>query len=62
MFNLLKKFLSSSNESEIAELQKLVDDINATESHYASLDDEVLSSQTDLLIEKYENLQSLDEI
>ena len=51
MFNLLKKFLSNSNESEIAELQKLVDDINAIESHYASLDDKMLSSQTDLLVE-----------
>ena len=55
MFNLLKRFLSNSNESEIAELQKLVDDINAIESHYASLDDEILSSQTDLLVEKYKN-------
>ena len=62
MFNLLKKFLSNSNESEIAELQKLVDDINAIESHYASLDDQMLSSQTDLLVEKYKNKQSLDEI
>ena len=62
MFNLLKRFLSNSNESEIAELQKLVDDINAIESHYASLDDKMLSSQTDLLVEKYKNKQSLDEI
>ena len=53
MFNLLKKFFSNSNESEIAELQKLVDDINAIESHYSSLDEEILSSQTDLLVEKY---------
>ena len=62
MFNLLKIFSSNSNESEIAELQKSVDEINAVESHYASLEDEALSSQTDLLIEKYENSQSLDEI
>ena len=62
MFNLLKIFSSNSNESEIAELQKSVDEINAVESHYASLEDEALSSQTDLLVEKYENSQSLDEI
>ncbi|MFL2653391.1 MAG: preprotein translocase subunit SecA [Dehalococcoidia bacterium] len=62
MFNFIKKLIKNSNEEEIKNLLKIVDEINSLESNYNSLSDEELKKSTLILKEKYSVNKSLDEI
>ncbi|MBP05349.1 MAG: preprotein translocase subunit SecA [Chloroflexi bacterium] len=62
MFNFIKKLIKNSNEEEIKNLLKIVDEINSLESNYNSLSDEELKKSTLILKEKYSVNNSLDEI
>jgi len=62
MFNFIKKLIKNSNEEEIKNLYKIVDEINSLESKYASLSNEALRDSTKLLKEKYKSNESLDDI
>tara|TARA_B100001250_G_scaffold153770_2_gene132074 strand:+ start:11928 stop:14510 length:2583 start_codon:yes stop_codon:yes gene_type:complete len=62
MFNFIKKLIKNSNEEEIKNLLKIVDEINSLESNYNSLSDEELKKSTLILKEKYTVNKSLDEI
>ena len=62
MFNFIKKLIKNSNEEEIKNLLKIVDEINSLESNYNSLSDEELKKSTLILKNKYSVNKSLDEI
>jgi len=62
MFNFIKKLIKNSNEEEIKNLFKIVDEINSLESKYSSLSDEELKSYTEKLKEKYISHKSLEDI
>jgi len=62
MFNFIKKLIKNSNEEEIKNLFKIVDEINSLESKYSSLSDEELKSYTEKLKEKYMSHKSLEDI
>ena len=62
MFNFIKKLIKNSNEEEIKNLFKVVDEINSLESKYSSLSDEELKSYTEKLKEKYMSHKSLEDI
>ena len=62
MFNFIKKLIKNSNEEEIKNLFKIVDEINSLESNYASLSDEELKNSTNILKEKYKSNESLDDL
>jgi len=62
MFNFIKKLIKNSNEEEIKDSFKIVDEINSLESKYLSLSDEELKSTTEILKEKYKSNKSLEEI
>jgi len=49
MFNFIKKLIKNSNEEEIKDSFKIVDEINSLESKYLSLSDEELKSTTEIL-------------
>ena len=62
MLNFLKKIIKNSNDEEIKNLSKIVDQINSLEDKYKSLSDSDLKKSTDILKEKYKSVQSLDSI
>ncbi|MEC7837453.1 MAG: preprotein translocase subunit SecA [Chloroflexota bacterium] len=62
MFNFIKKLIKNSNEEEIKNLFKIVDEINSLESKYSSLSDEELKSYTEKLKGKYISHKSLEDI
>ena len=62
MLNFLKKIIKNSNDEEIKNLSKIVDQINSLEDKYKSLSDSELKKSTNILKEKYKSVQSLDSI
>ncbi|MBE5807216.1 MAG: preprotein translocase subunit SecA [Clostridiales bacterium] len=62
MFDFLKKFLGSSNESEIRRLRKTVDQINAMEPEIKKLTDDDLRGRIQALREKAQGGTSLDDL
>ena len=62
MFNFLKKIIKNSNDEEIKNLSKIVDQINSLEGKYKSLSDSDIKRTTEVLKEKYKTDQSLDSI
>jgi len=62
MFNFIKKLIKNSNEEEIKNLYKIVDEINSLESKYTSISDEELKNHTYMLKEEYQSNNSLDDI
>ena len=62
MFEFLKKFLASSNESEIKRLKKTVDKINGLEENIKKLSDEGLRSRIAELRVQAQNGADLDEL
>ncbi|MDO4548310.1 MAG: preprotein translocase subunit SecA [Clostridia bacterium] len=62
MFEFLKKFLSTSNESEVKKLWPLVDKIEALEPSMKSLSDEELRGMTPKFRERLQKGETLDDI
>ena len=62
MFNFIKKLIKNSNEEEIKNLFKIVDEINSLESKYSSMSDEELKYSTEIFKEKYKSNKALDDI
>jgi preprotein translocase subunit SecA len=59
---LLKKLFGSRNERVLSRLQKQVKQINALETKYAAYDDAQLKAQTDVLKQRLQQNETLDDI
>ena len=60
MFDFLKKYLKTSNESEIKRLRKTVDQINALEAETKKLTDDEMRQRVDALRQRARNGEDLD--
>ena len=58
----LKKIFGSSNDRVISRYRRVVEKINAKESYYAGMTDEILRHQTSLLKERLQKDEMLDDI
>ena len=58
----LEKLLNRSDKTEIKNLNKIVDEIDALEEKISSLNDEELKNMTNIFKEKLKNGQTLDDI